>query len=79
MTTATRPKQTTQELTKPIICQKCQAAHFSHQLTCKRCGDFLDKRDSVVSESNMGAVKLGLGAACVLICLFTACLIFHVL
>jgi hypothetical protein len=79
MTTATRPKQTTQELAKPMICEKCQAAHFSYQLTCKRCGDFLDKRDSVVSESNLGALKLGLGAAAVLISLFAACIMFHVL
>lgn len=80
MATATKPKQsTTQGLSKPIICKKCHATHFTYQLTCKRCGDYMDKRDAVVSESNMGAVKLAIGAATLLIGLIGACVVFHII
>jgi len=78
MTTAQKVRQTTSQLKKPLNCKKCSALHFEHTLTCKRCGDYLDKRDCV-SEVNLGAVKFACAAVGVLIAIVGACVVFHIL
>jgi hypothetical protein len=79
MTTASKAKSaaTTQGLAKPVVCKKCSATHFTYTLTCKRCDDYLDKRDAVVSESNVGSIKLAASMIAVIVGILLACLIFR--
>jgi hypothetical protein len=77
MTTATKAKSavTTQNLAKPTVCKKCSATHFTYSLTCKRCGDYLDKKDAI-SESGLGGLKLAASMIAVVVGILVACLIF---
>ena len=72
MATTTR----TSELTKVIDCPKCKAPHFNYQLTCKRCGQYIDKADSVTTvNSHSLAVAAGiLGVSTVIL---VVCAIIH--
>ena len=80
MTTATREKSaaTTQNLAKPTVCKKCSATHFTYTLTCKRCGEYLDKNDAI-SESNVGGLRLAATMIAVVIGILVACLVFKAL
>ena len=80
MSTATKTtgSTTTSTLKKPMVCEKCKATHFTYQLTCKRCGNYLSKEDSVAPAKNMtgliAVAGLILGA-----CGFAAAKCFHIL
>jgi uncharacterized paraquat-inducible protein A len=78
--TQTKPKTTTtQSLQKPIVCHRCTATHFAYQLTCKRCGDYLDKKDRPISETNLGAVKLACAAVATMVGLAMVCIALHII
>ncbi len=77
MASATK-QQTTQTLRKPITCTKCKTTQFEYSLSCKRCGDYLDKKDVVqeVTTTNFGPKIMGAAAVCVTI--LVVCVIFRI-
>ncbi len=77
MATAT-PPQSTQLLSKPVVCTKCKTTHFEYTLACKRCGDYLDNKDvaEIAGGTNLGSKIMGAAAVCVTI--LAVCVMFRI-
>lgn len=67
---------TNQTLSKVIECKRCKAPHFSHSLTCKRCGDYLNREDSV-SYSGENTLKIAGGIMAVSMVVLVVCALVH--
>lgn len=56
-----------------IDCPRCKAPHFSYQLTCKRCGVYLQREEApVAAPANTVAVAggiLGVSTVILVVCL----------
>jgi hypothetical protein len=67
---------TSSKTPKAIDCKRCKAPHFSHQLTCKRCGDYLHKADLSETISSHGLAVAG-GILAVSTIVLTVCIVLH--
>jgi uncharacterized protein (DUF983 family) len=59
-----------------IDCKKCKAPHFSYQLTCKRCGDYLQKEETDAGPTTHGLAVAG-GILAVSTVILAVCLVLH--
>jgi hypothetical protein len=62
--------------TQLYVCKKCKAPHYSHQLSCKRCGDYFAAEDLIVSSNTP---MIFAGALGLMVAILAACTFFHVL
>lgn len=46
--TSEQPVTPTQTLVNPVVCSKCRTLHYSHSLSCKKCGDYFHTQLQVV-------------------------------
>ena len=65
-------------LQKPVVCGKCKTTHFTFQLSCKKCGDYLGIEDMVMPASN-GAMKVAISIMVLGLAIFGVCKYLHVL
>jgi hypothetical protein len=59
-----------------IDCPKCKAPHFNHQLTCKRCGEYLH-REEVLPVSGEHTLAIAGGILGVSTVILVVCLALH--
>jgi hypothetical protein len=57
-------------------CKRCKAPHFTYQLTCKRCGDYLHPED-IVPTTNERTMAIAGGILAVSTVILVVCTLVH--